>query len=361
MSRWVTSLWLEFLYFSGCARVVEFWRHRHGVILRFERVRRRGPGRFRPLRAREITPELLDRIVRALRRWKYDIVSIDQVPARLQQSLVKPRRFVCLTFDIGYRDFLQNAWPVLKKHEAPVTLYIPGRFPDQLGELWWLALEDVVARNDRIGLIVRGAEQRLTCRTVAEKRQAFAFLYDVIDAMAPADCSNTIRDLCGRYGVDLAAVSAAAILNWSEIASIATDPLLTIGSASLTYPALSKLEGQSSERELRMGRAVVESAIGRSAPHLAYPYGSARKVGPREIVLASGLGFATAVTTQADIIRAKGNVDMLALPRISFDGRRSLRALRVMLAGLGLKRVFGPGALRREIPSRSKPEGPTSS
>jgi len=356
LSRWLASLWLEFLYFSGWARIVEFWRHRHGVILRFERVRRRTPGRFRPLRGREISPELLDRLLRALKRWKYDIVPIDQLPARLQQSVVTPRRFACLTFDIGYRDFLENAWPVLKKHNAPVTLYVPGRFPDRLGELWWLALEQVIARNDRVGLIIGGAERRLACRTLVEKRQGFAFLYDTIDAMAPADCSNTIRDLCGRYGVDLDAVSAAAILNWSEIATIMTDPLLTIGSASLTYPALSRLDRQASERELRMGRAVVEAAIGRPAPHLAYPYGGAGKLGGREIMLASGLGFATAVTAQAGVIDPKGNIDLMSLPRISWDGRRrSLRALRVMLAGMGLKQAFEPSRVA------VTPEDPTSS
>ena len=57
------------------------------------------------------------------------------------------RRFVCLTFDDGYRDLMQWAYPVLRKHNVPFALYVPTSFPDRIGELWWLALERVIAEN----------------------------------------------------------------------------------------------------------------------------------------------------------------------------------------------------------------------
>jgi peptidoglycan/xylan/chitin deacetylase (PgdA/CDA1 family) len=333
---WLTSLRLEILYFAGCARFFEWWRAGEGVILRFERVCPRKSSRFQPLRSREISPEFLDRLLRALRRWKYDILAIDALPERLRRPGARPRRFVCLTFDIGYRDFHDHAWPILKKHDAPVALYIPANFPDQLGELWWPALEDVVARNDRIGLIIGGVEHRLDCRRVHDKRQVFDFLYETIGAMPMAEGSTTIRDLCRRYGVDLQAISSAALMSWPEIATIAADPLLTIGSASVTYPMLSRIDRQASERELRMGRAVVEAAVGRRAPHLAYPFGALGTFGRREIMLAAELGFATAVTAEAGVINA-ASVELMSLPRIAWDGRRrSLRAMRVLLTGLSL-------------------------
>ena len=39
------------------------------------------------------------------------------------------RRFVCLTFDDGYRDNLEYAYPILKKYEVPFALYVPTSFP----------------------------------------------------------------------------------------------------------------------------------------------------------------------------------------------------------------------------------------
>ena len=347
----IEKIWLEFLYLSGCARFAEWWRTGEGVILRFERVRPSRSGLFQPLKSREIAPERFERMLERLRHWNYDIIPIGELADRLQRPGVRPRRFVCLTFDIGYRDFLDHAWPILKRQNAPATLYVAGNFADQIGELWWLALEEIVAGNDRIGLFIANRELRLECRNTTDKNEVFAFLSETLSAMTPSECSGAIRDLCARYGVDLQAISARAVMTWPDIARLAADPLLTIGSASLTYPVLSRLDLQQSERELRMGRAVAEGAIGRSAPHLAYPHGTRDTFGRREMTLASELGFASAVTAEPGVIK-QGEVEMMALPRIAWDGRRtSLRAWRALLTGLTLRRPGEANAAPEADPS----------
>ena len=118
-SRLLTNLKLELAYFSGLAR----WKPRGvGVILRFERVRPRHAARFQPLRSREITPDFLDRIVRALKRWEYDIISMNEV-CRRAVTFAGRRRFVCLTFDGGYKDVMSSAYPVLSRHGVPFTRF----------------------------------------------------------------------------------------------------------------------------------------------------------------------------------------------------------------------------------------------
>ena len=142
----LTSLRLELAYFSGLAWLRTRAIGGAGVILRFERVRPRRAARFQPLRSREITPEFLDRTIRALKRWKLDIVSMDEV-CRRAVTLASPRRFACLTFDGGYRDLITSAHPLLAEHRVPFTVYLPTAFPDGLGEAWWLGLEEVIARE----------------------------------------------------------------------------------------------------------------------------------------------------------------------------------------------------------------------
>jgi peptidoglycan/xylan/chitin deacetylase (PgdA/CDA1 family) len=337
--RLLRGVWLEFLYFTGCVRFVEWWRAGEGVILKFDRVRPPQSGPFQPLQSREVAPDQFERLLKRLRRWNYDIIAIGELTDRLQRPGARPRRFVCLTFDIGYRDFLDHAWPILKRHNAPAALYVPANFADRIGEVWWLALEQVVARNDRIGLFIGGNEFRLECRSIAAKHETFAFLFATLGAMTPPERSVAIRDLCARYGVDLHATSAQAVMSWPDIAKLAADPMLTIGSASLTYPVLSRLGLQQSERELRMGRTVAEGAVGRPVTHLAYPHGTRDTFGRREMALATELGFASAVTAEPGVIRP-GDVEMMALPRIAWDGT-SLRAWRALLTGLTLKGRLG--------------------
>jgi peptidoglycan/xylan/chitin deacetylase (PgdA/CDA1 family) len=337
--RALARLGLELGYFTGIARILSRHTGGLGIILRFERVRPRLSGGFQPLRSHEVTPEFLDRALRALKRWKFDIVSIGDVVERLRDPAAQRRRFVCLTFDGGYRDFLTHAYPALARHKVPFTLYIPASFPDGLGELWWLALEQVIATNDRIGLVIDGTEQRFDCGKARDKREVYQVLYDWLRSLPQVERSVAIRDLCGRYRVDLKAVSQDAVMTWPELGELSADPLATIGSATLNYPVLSRTLNDVAERELKMGRAVVEAAIGRKAPHVAYPYGDNPAFGRRHMLIASQLDFTSAVTAEPGVITATEQTGIMAMPRISWDGRRrSLRVMRVILSGITVRK-----------------------
>ncbi|MDQ8726112.1 polysaccharide deacetylase family protein [Bradyrhizobium sp. LHD-71] len=335
LKRALARLGLELGYFTGIARILARRTGGLGVVLRFERVRPRVSGGFQPLRAHEVTPEFLDRTLLALKRWKFDVVSIDDVIERLRHPATHRRRFVCLTFDGGYRDFLDHAYPVLARHQVPFTLYVPASFPDGLGELWWLALEQVIAQHDRIGLVIDGVERRFDCSRRREKREVYGVLHNWLRSLPAAERSIAIRDLCARYGVDLKAVSRDAVMTWPELSALSSDPRVTIGSATLNYPLLSRTLNDAAERELKLGRAVVEAAIGRSAPHVAYPFGDSRAFGRRHVLIATQLDFASAVTAEPGVIVANGQTGVMSMPRMTWDGRRrSLRTMRVILSGI---------------------------
>jgi peptidoglycan/xylan/chitin deacetylase (PgdA/CDA1 family) len=333
----LTSLKLELAYFSGRA-----WQSREiggaGVILRFQRVRPRRQARFQPFAAGEITPGFLDRTIRALKRWKYDFVTMDEV-CRRAVILAQPRRFVCLTFDGGYKDVISTAYPVLSRHGVPFTVYVPTAFPDGVGEAWWLALETMVAREDRLSLTIDDSDRHFVMRTLAEKNDAFEFLTSWLRQLAPTQLSAAINDLCSRYSVDLATLSRESTMEWSDLAKLAADPLVTIGSATVNYPVLSNLKEPAAQREIAMGRAVAESALHREIRHIAFPFGDRNAFRRAHVVMAREAGFSSAVSTIAGIVDTAGRTNLHALPRISWDGRMtSLRAMRVLLSGV----TFGP-------------------
>jgi peptidoglycan/xylan/chitin deacetylase (PgdA/CDA1 family) len=141
---------LESLYFSGAHMMLKPWVGGVGAILTLHHVRLPRPDRFQPNRLLEVTPRFLERVVKLLARSRIDVISLDDMHRRLVTRDFS-RRFVCLTFDDGYRDNLEHAYPILRDAGFPFAVYVPTSFPDRLGELWWLALEAVIARRERIG------------------------------------------------------------------------------------------------------------------------------------------------------------------------------------------------------------------
>jgi peptidoglycan/xylan/chitin deacetylase (PgdA/CDA1 family) len=326
----LTSLKLELAYFSGRA-----WLKRQGagVVLRFERVRPPQAERFQPRRSREITPVFLDRTIRALKRWKYDIISIDEV-SRRAVTLAARRRFVCLTFDGGYKDVITSAYPVLSRHGVPFTVYVPTAFPDGIGEAWWLALERIIVQERRISLVMDRKERHFNVPGTAEKYQLYDFLSHWMRSLEAAELSAAIKDLCRRYSIDLAELSREAALDWDDLATLAADPLVTLGGATVNFPVLSNMKDTAALREMTMGRAVVEAALRRDVRHFAYPFGDRQSWQRKHMVMADEAGFVSAVSTIPGVIEPAGHTPLLALPRISWDGKlHSLRAMRVILSG----------------------------
>src|SRR6185312_2165473 len=195
----------------------------------------------------------------------------------------------CITFDDGYKDLMRWAYPLLKRYELPFALYIPTSFPDRLGELWWVALEAVIARNSRIGIVIDGKNRFFECGSVQEKRQLYDEIYGYLRGLKTEDeLRRVVRDLAAGHRVDVASFCRDLCMDWQEIIDLAADPLVTIGAHTVNHKILMKVPDESSVRaEMEMSRAVLEAALGKRPNHLAYPVGDATSAGPREFRVAA--------------------------------------------------------------------------
>ncbi|HET7847685.1 MAG TPA: polysaccharide deacetylase family protein [Pseudolabrys sp.] len=326
---------LEGLYFSGMHRILHPLVGGIGAILMLHHVRPPRADPFQPNRLLEVTPDFFEALLRRLKGAALDIISLDAMHERLVRGDFS-RRFMCITFDDGYRDVMQWAYPLLEKYDMPFALYIATSFPERLGELWWLALEAVIARNERVTMRFAGEERALDCRGAEQKRTAFDLAYGYLRSLQTEDeLRRVIRDLCTSYRVDIASFGRDLCMGWDEIGRMARDPLVTIGAHTVNHVMLKKVPGDAAVRdEMDASRAAIEAAIGRRPEHLAYPVGDPTSAGPREFRIAAELGFKTAVTTRPGVLFADHRNHLTALPRISINGEfQKARYLDVLLSG----------------------------
>ncbi|MBI4366967.1 MAG: polysaccharide deacetylase family protein [Deltaproteobacteria bacterium] len=326
---------LETLYFSGMHHWMRPLVGGVGAILTLHHVRPPRREAFQPNRLLEITPAFLERLLRRLSRSRIDIISLDEMHRRFINGDFK-RRFVSITFDDGYKDLTHWAYPLLKKYQIPFALYIPTSFPDRLGELWWVAIEAVIAQNSRIGLVINGKDQFFECGSVREKRELYDAVYGYLRSMKTEDeMRRVVRDLCATYRVDIASFCRDECMSWEEIAEFAADPLVTIGAHTVNHVMLKKVPDDAAVRaEMEMSRSVLEAALGKRPEHLAYPVGDPTSAGPREFRIAAELGFKTATTTRPGVLFKAHRDHLMALPRISVNGEfQRQRYLKVLMSG----------------------------
>src|ERR1700704_2428965 len=113
---------------TGADRWLRFLAQGRGVILMFHHVRPWRPRLFAPNWLLKVTPEFLDGVLMELQREDFDTIPFDVVPDRLRPGPCGGT-FAALNFDVGNRDKLEHAWPVLRRHSAHWKLcpFAPNR------------------------------------------------------------------------------------------------------------------------------------------------------------------------------------------------------------------------------------------
>jgi peptidoglycan/xylan/chitin deacetylase (PgdA/CDA1 family) len=309
----------EVLWATRLTALIRATSRSRGIIFTLHRVLPDDPADFSPNAILQVKPAFLDFAIQRIRRLGFEIVDLGEGLRRLESDQPE-KRFAVFTFDDAYRDNLKYALPVLRRHQCPFTLYVPTALVDGVGEVWWQALEDIIAQQAAIAVTENGDNDYLPTATLAEKRAAYDRLYARMRAMPEPARVALIRDLAAKYDFDLEAHCRALIMDWTELRTFANDQLCTIGAHTVHHYELAKLPPEQARSEIELSVKVIEAQFGRRPIHLSYPIGGTASAGPRDYQLARDLGLRSAVTTIPGGLYRRHRDTLHALPRVSLNG-----------------------------------------
>lgn len=275
---------------------------------------------FNPNGLLEITPDFLDAALHFLTAKGLAILSLDEALEALNNPHIRKGRFAVLTFDDGYIDNRDHALPVLEAHKAPAMMYMPSSYPQGEGELWWVALEEMIRSADKL---TRPDQPEKGPQSVATAEQKTAFYLDVywaLRALSQDEQRACVNWMAQQQGYDMGALCARLVLNTAQFKALAQHPLMSIGAHTVTHRAIARLSPEEAMREMVEGADWLEETLGERPKHFAFPYGDPGSAGPRDYALAKDAGFESAVTTRKGMLFDKHRDHLFALPRISLNG-----------------------------------------
>lgn len=86
----------------------------------------------------EVTPDFLEQTILDYRQKGYTFISIDELSSLLTtHHSLSTKKNVCITFDDGYQDNYDIAYPILRRLEVPFTVYVTTGFIDNCLPMWW--------------------------------------------------------------------------------------------------------------------------------------------------------------------------------------------------------------------------------
>ncbi|NJM25757.1 MAG: polysaccharide deacetylase family protein [Bacteroidia bacterium] len=241
----------------------------------------------------KFSPDELEYVISALKKQGKMFVSMQQLPALINNDKHAAGKFVAFTLDDGYTDNLEYAYPIFRKHNIPFCIYITNSFPNRTTNLWWFALENLIVQNNTLNLPGAG---RVANRSQKEKDRNFLRARRDILSNHFRDPLRFLEKL-GRLEFDLNARTSELCLTWQQVAELSRDPRVTIGCHTVNHFPLSRLSQDEARKEITDSKSELETRIGKPVNHFAFPFGSHREAGQREYNLAHNCGFQTIATS----------------------------------------------------------------
>ncbi len=240
-------------------------------------------------------------------------------PEAAEERARRPTRLrpaVLVTFDDGYRDYHDRAYPVLKQLGIPAVVFLATSFMDHGGMIWTEEVQAaaLATRLPRVSLPwADGPAVELPDEPARAGLGARARAY--LKALPDADRQKAVQELFVALGAP--PVRERQMLNWDEVRR--TMDLTRFGGHTHTHPILSRLDRTAAEAEIRTCRDRIAAETGQAPTLFAYPNGTAADFTPETQELLRQNGFRVAYSTIEGI--AGADTDWFAVKRLPGAGR----------------------------------------
>ncbi len=269
------------------------------------------------------TPDVFRQHMRFLQS-KYNVISLPQLLAAVEDSRILPDRSVLITFDDAYCDFKEKAWPIMKEYDLPATVFVPTAFPgDESRMFWWDRLFSALVSGPASELDIPGfGTVGLTSRT--ERLHHFSRLRGHVKTLGHEAACRFVEEVCQQAGTE--GEERKTVLDWDELRSLAKEGV-TLGPHTRTHPIMTQLNRQQVEDEVVGSFNDLRKEMGETLPIFCYPNGSHDD----EIVeILRRQGFKLAFTVNDghnDLMKE----DLLKLRRTNITRKSTLPILRLRL------------------------------
>jgi len=252
----------------------------------------------------------------------YQVISVLDLLRTIEKKSLLPPKALLVTFDDGYCDFEQHAWPVLKKYHIPATLFVPTSFPDHPERLfWWDRLSSALHTTSREEIDTPAG--RLPLSTTAQRSQAVVRLKNYVKSLPQEAAAAFVEQICKDLDVS---THENSVLGWDALRKLAKDGL-TLCPHTQTHPIMNNVSPDAMYSEAYNSFQDLEREVGGIVPAFAYPSGFHND----EVVQAVGrAGLKLAFTTERGI-NDLGRTHPLMLQRINVGMRTTIPILRAQL------------------------------
>jgi len=275
------------------------------------------------------TQDDFDRQVRLLKDG-FEVIGLSELPEAMRdlqgagRQPWKSSRFAMITFDDGYVDNYELAYPVLRTNNATGVFFVATGFIDEPRLAWW----------DEIAWMIRSSKRETIWLDEplkldrSDRRQVINQLLRVYYRLDGCRTKQFLDGIAEETGSGRAPKEAAneQWMTWDMIREM-SDGGMDFGAHTVTHPILANLTAEEQGMEVCESRLRVEKQLDRPITSLSYPVGKRESFNDDTRAALSKQGFDWAFSYYGGH-SSGADIDRFDIPRVAIESDVSIADFR---------------------------------
>ena len=278
------------------------------------------------------TEDDFDQQVRILKQ-NCEIIGLDDLPTveRALQTDGRRTRFGMITFDDGYLDNFEVAFPVLQSNDAPGVFFVTTGFLDESPLAWWDEISWMVRTSTCTSITAGDWPDMPVSVDLSDCDQASRTLIQILYGLNGNRTSEFLDYLADVTGTGRAPANLSTDLwmNWSHVRDMRAAGM-SIGAHSVTHPVLSRLTPEQQSFEICESKLRVEQELGEPVTAFSYPVGRRDAFNQETRTALTHHGIDWAFSYYGGFLQSRTGslIDRLDIPRVAVESDTTLAEFR---------------------------------
>lgn len=208
---------------------------------------------------------------------------------------------IAITFDDGYQNNFDFAFPLLQKMQVPSTIFLTTDFVDSSNILWFNRLRNALEQTDRRAVQWRGHEYSL--QTIQEKSVVLSIVESglkiIPHPMLLQEVERLIEYLVEPNSLQDGLDSPYSMLNAEQISIMQDSGLVSFGAHTAQHAILSRISPEEQLDQINLSVKRVAELTGCKCQVFAYPNGGKNDfdAGVYDLLLSQGVKYAVTMVS----------------------------------------------------------------
>ncbi|MGB7342233.1 MAG: polysaccharide deacetylase family protein [Phototrophicaceae bacterium] len=224
----------------------------------------------------------------------FNVIALDDLVAYILHGTALPDKPLLITFDDGYLDNYEVAFPIMQKYGVPAVIFLlTSRMTDTHYLPWWDACAEAIRRTRKteVNLPVLGLRQ------LGDDMQNLAVSSEMIQhlkGVPEADKLSQLAQMVEALAVDLS-LEKPLFVNWDQVRNLVAGGV-ACQPHTQTHAIMTRIAEEQVYEEIRMSKMLIEQETDQQATAFAYPNGTPADFDKTTIRILRELGYKTAFT-----------------------------------------------------------------